>query len=1148
MKAHLPDKKGGGWKVSTETGRFVYVAGNGRLNTNSVDADGNLTPIDVYFSGYLDDSTAVYGDGNIIYVHSSEGLITFSVDDRGYLTRLDTDTTLAGFTNINDIWSDGNFVYATDGSVLASYDVDEYGNITPLDTQALSGINLTVSGDGNTVFVGGNNGLFTYLVDGSGNFTNADSDDRGGNWIRDLWHDGDYLYVANGDIGIVVYGVDGSGNLTLVDSDDPGAGWAEGVWGDGEYVYVTQGESVYSYTVNGAGTLTLVDSDTRSGTALGEMWNDNSYLYVLNGLGGTYTVYTYSLSDGVDQWIAEDASGIQKTANYSWSSDGLKTFRVLARDDEQLRSDWTQHSINIKNGELDPPIITGTTTGFTGEDYEFGFTAEKYLSGVKHVGAGGYAYSCTLTDENEVYCWGYAQDGRLGDGQNSTNRTSPVRVLAGEAVAADSDGGYLANILQVSTGRGHACAIANSGNVYCWGDSQSGKLGDGQEAVDRLTPVRVLAGEAVAADVDEGYLTNIRYISVGAGSTCVISSTENLYCWGFGGFGELGDGQGSSNRSTPVRVLAGEAVAADASAGYLTNIKSISTGGYYSTCAVSNGGNAYCWGNQSSGALGNNVSSGEEDTPVRVHAGEAAIADSDGGYLSNIAQISSGYMYGCAISNGGNMYCWGNPSHGKLGDNQNSTNRLTPVRVHAGEAVAADSDAGYLTNIKYMSADGSYHTCAISNSGNTYCWGDSDIGQLGDGQNTVDKFVPTRVLDGMATSTDSDGTYLINMASISPNGYAATCATSLYGNVYCWGYQRHGRLGNGESVSESITSPVHVLVGETTSLVHYGIDWDMDGVAEVWLPPAGYSPGNETSSTTHAWGTAGDNTFQAFTQREGGATSTWSQHTITLQMSTNATPTASILFPDITEPDPSVLLQAGFSDPDEGSPMFDECSAIRWYLNDPTCSGTPIYEEDPANMIDTNNSVAHSHNLGGYGTFQLYLQIEDSYGGKSDCEARTVVVGTECFDDKDNNDDAVGNTGEEPWDIWFDDGLIGPGGSTTLADPSCFNYTNTDFINLLYNPSATPAQILAYFSSSTLYERNNPQCSDGIDNDDDGLIDALDAGCHTNYIAASSSTYSKFLNREQTCGVDTNGIICDPDETFGTCPIDCAVQFKFIEF
>ena len=112
------------------------------------------------------------------------------------------------------------------------------------------------------------------------------------------------------------------------------------------------------------------------------------------------------------------------------------------------------------------------------------------------------------------------------------------------------------------------------------------------------------------------------------------------------------------------------------------------------------------------------------------------------------------------------------------------------------------------------------------------------------------------------------------------------------------------------------------------------------------------------------------------------------------------------------------------------------------------------------------------------------------------------------------------NGGDDDGDIWFDDGLVGPGEDLTQADPACYDVTTTP-----------PTYHFDYNDES-----DDPECSDGIDNDLDGLWDIDDPGCHTDGDPLDGDdTYNKFDDSEGTCGDD----VCDIGETFQTCPEDC---------
>ncbi len=187
-------------------------------------------------------------------------------------------------------------------------------------------------------------------------------------------------------------------------------------------------------------------------------------------------------------------------------------------------------------------------------------------NGVAAVTAGD-RYTCALTDAGGVLCWGYNDEGQLGDGTDGPKSTpTPVTGLSSGVFAIAADGG-------------HTCALTNAGGVLCWGSNGAGALGDGT-TTDHLTPVAVT-----------GLSSGMAAIAAGSSHTCALTDAGGVLCWGYNGYGRLGDGT-TTSRNTPVAVV-----------GLSSGVSAV-TAGRQHTCALTTAGGVLCWGANSAGQLG----------------------------------------------------------------------------------------------------------------------------------------------------------------------------------------------------------------------------------------------------------------------------------------------------------------------------------------------------------------------------------------------------------------------------------------------------------------------------------------------------------------------------------------------------------------
>lgn len=241
-------------------------------------------------------------------------------------------------------------------------------------------------------------------------------------------------------------------------------------------------------------------------------------------------------------------------------------------------------------------------------------------------------HTCVLASDNYAYCWGDNGDGQLGTG-NTTNYTSPVAVTRTGALSGLS-------ILQIAAGERHTCVLASDGVVYCWGEGGDGQLGRGSTS-DSLSPVAVQSTGALNG-------LSITQLSAGARHVCVLASDSNAYCWGRGSAGQIGNGS-TSNRSVPTAVSRTGALNG-------LSLRKVSAGGFNS-CAVASNGQAYCWGDNSAGQIGDGTSI-RRSSPVAVSV-SGVLSGKQITSVNPSAEFGTGGAHACAIDSNYAMYCWG---------------------------------------------------------------------------------------------------------------------------------------------------------------------------------------------------------------------------------------------------------------------------------------------------------------------------------------------------------------------------------------------------------------------------------------------------------------------------------------------------------
>ena len=216
--------------------------------------------------------------------------------------------------------------------------------------------------------------------------------------------------------------------------------------------------------------------------------------------------------------------------------------------------------------------------------------------GIKAISAGNF-FACALTTKGAVKCWGANTYGQLGNGA-TTGSAKPVAVSGlGKGVKALTGGGY------------HACALTTKGAPKCWGYNGEGELGNNTK-VNSAVPVAVYS-------LSKG----IKALSAGSYSTCGLTTKNTVKCWGYNGDGELGDGTTTSSLKPVATVGLGK------------KVKAIAFGDIHG-CAVNTSGLAKCWGYNGYGALGDNTTTSSSTPVEVYNPGGKIKAVAAGGYHS----------------------------------------------------------------------------------------------------------------------------------------------------------------------------------------------------------------------------------------------------------------------------------------------------------------------------------------------------------------------------------------------------------------------------------------------------------------------------------------------------------------------------------
>jgi alpha-tubulin suppressor-like RCC1 family protein len=266
-------------------------------------------------------------------------------------------------------------------------------------------------------------------------------------------------------------------------------------------------------------------------------------------------------------------------------------------------------------------------------------------------------HNCAILVSEAVKCWGANDHGELGIGNVNDNGNAPGEIEQNAPISLGSS-----PVKHMALGFDHTCALLANNALHCWGNHQSGTLGNGDVFTGPFgdEPNELPSSRSVS-------ITDATDIVAGRRNNCVTTTTQNVRCWGINDKGQLGYGNPNNIGDDEL----------PGTAGFVNlgaPIKQISSGndslkGYFCVLLIDN--TVRCWGSNASGqlGLGNTTDIGDNETPI---AADKVSVNTDS-IQGKILKIFSGGGHNCVLFASGNIKCWGRSEKGQLGYGNKNT-------------------------------------------------------------------------------------------------------------------------------------------------------------------------------------------------------------------------------------------------------------------------------------------------------------------------------------------------------------------------------------------------------------------------------------------------------------------------------------------
>lgn len=502
-----------------------------------------------------------------------------------------------------------------------------------------------------------------------------------------------------------------------------------------------------------------------------------AYTIVISNSSGSVTSSPFVLS------VQGPPAFTVTTTNISLLAGGTLSLNLGAIGSEPISYQWLRNGTNLPGETRATLTRTNVTVADSGvyslrASNQFGtstsqdilvtvFAFTNDLTLAEQPLAAGQRHSLAILDDHTLWAWGLGNFGQLGDaraGSTTPGGTTQPFLVRPALIGTNGAGSTNAVWVSVTAGGrgaetssnsvgGFSLGIQTNGTLWAWGQNDRGQLGLGNSST-------------ITVPNQVGTASNWFRVEAGAAHVVALRTDGTLWAWGANGSGQLGLGT-TNGTNIPVQVGT-DAAWVEVRAGAFFNL------------ARRADGTIWAWGANDHGQLGLGTN-GTVLTPRRI------------GTAQDWTALSAGVAHSLALKSNATLWAWGSGQFGQLG--QNSTNSSSvPVQVSAGRQWSGIEA-------------GNYHSLAIATN-QLYAWGANWFGQLGRGDfggtpstNDANAFIPERILPEVTwRSVDAS---------------LHTLALDTAGNVWAWGFNSHGQVGNG--TSNNVSSGVMLNFTNSTS-------------------------------------------------------------------------------------------------------------------------------------------------------------------------------------------------------------------------------------------------------------------------------------------------------------------------------------------